>query len=141
MPDYGANRLIAKLRKHGAAVIKAADAAAKQGADETANVMRATAPRDDLELVRSIRVEKADQVMSSKGKSSKFIGYLVKAGDETTIVTNERGVKFQNAKLQEHGTKNMPANPYFNPSWRRVKSRVKARITRQIRKAWQSGNA
>ena len=141
MPDYGANRLITKLRKHGTAVIKAADAAAKQGADETANVMRATAPRDDLELVRSIRVEKADQVSTKGGRSSRFIGYLVKAGDETTIVTNERGVKFQNAKLQEHGTKNMPANPYFNPSWRRVKTRVKAKITREIRKAWRSGDA
>jgi len=126
------------MRRRLRAVVKSADSAAKVGAEETAAVMRATAPRDDLELVRSIRVEKTGTRKTRKG-NRRFIGYVVKAGDETTIVTNERGVKFQNAKLQEHGTKNMLANPYFNASWRRVKSRVKSRITRNMRKAWNNG--
>lgn len=101
--------------------------------------MRATAPRDEFDLIRSIRVEDATTRKTSKGVDANFVGVVVKAGDETTIVTNARGQKFQNAKLQEHGTKEMPANPYFNSSYRRVRTRVKGRITRAIRKAWLEG--
>lgn len=135
----GAGRLGAMMRKHLAAALAAGKAAARTGGEEVAGVMRATAPRDEFELIRSIRVEDTDTRATSSGESVPFVGVVVKAGDETTIVTNARGVKFQNAKLQEHGTKNMPANPYFNASYRRVRSRVRARITREIRKAWLKG--
>ena len=40
-----------------------------------------------------------------------------------------------NAKFQEFGTQNMPANPYFYVSWRANRRRVKAGITRAVRKA------
>lgn len=135
----GAARLGSMMRKHLEAAMKAAKDAARQGGEEVANVMRATAPRDQNDLIRSIRVEDTATFKISKGKTVDFIGVVVKAGDETTIVTNKRGQRFQNAKLQEHGTVNMPANPYFNASWRRIKTRVKSRITRNIRKAWKDG--
>lgn len=133
-----AARLGAMMRKHLAAALAAGKAAARSGGEEVANVMRATAPRDELDLIRSIRVEDATTRKTSKGETG-FIGVVVKAGDESTIVTNARGQRFQNAKLQEHGTKRMRANPYFNASYRRLRSRVKGRIARGVRKAWISG--
>ena len=39
------------------------------------------------------------------------------------------------AMWQEFGTRNMPANPYFYVSWRANRGRVKAGITRVVRKA------
>ncbi len=135
----GPARLGAMMRKHLAAAIAAGKAAARTGGEEVANVMRATAPRDELDLIRSIRVEDTDTRKTSKYGVVPFIGVVVKAGDETTIVTNSRGQRFQNAKLQEHGTNERDANPYFNASYRRVRSRVKSRITREIRKAWLKG--
>lgn len=39
------------------------------------------------------------------------------------------------ARFQEFGTKNMAANPFFYPTWRVNKRRVKARLTRVIKKA------
>ncbi|RWR09807.1 hypothetical protein [Paenirhodobacter populi] len=134
-----ASRLGAMMRKHLAAALAAGKAAARTGGEEVANVMRATAPRHEFELIRSIRVEDTDTFRSTKGGDVAFVGVVVKAGDDTTLVTNSRGQKFQNAKLQEHGTKNMPANPYFNASWRRMRTRVRSRITRSIRKAWLNG--
>lgn len=134
-----ASRLGAMMRKRVAAALAAGKAAARTGGEEVAGVMCATAPRDEMELIRSIRVEDASSIKTTKGLDVNFIGVVVKAGDDTTLVTNSRGQKFQNAKLQEHGTKEMSANPYFNASYRRVRTRVKGRITRAIRKAWLEG--
>lgn len=125
----------AMFRRKAAAVVAAGRAAAKNGGEQTAAAMRYLAPKDQRELVNSIRVEDA-AIRQTSGGEVGFIGVVVKAGDETTIVTNERGQRFQNAKLQENGTKNMPANPYFNPAWRQNRTRVRGAITRAVRKAW-----
>lgn len=135
----GAARLGAMMQKHLKAALAAGLAQAQKEGDIIANIMRATAPRDELELVKSIRVEGATSYTTSRGKEINFIGVIVKAGDETTIVTNKRGQKFQNAKLQEHGTRKMPANPYFNASYRRRKTQAKSNITRAVKKAWKEG--
>lgn len=134
-----AGRLGAMMRKHLAAALAAGKAQARKEADLIAGVMRSTAPRDDLELVRSIRVEDATSRRTTKGGEVGFIGVVVKAGDESTIVTNAHGQRFQNAKLQEHGTKRMRANPYFNSSYRRRRSQAKSAISRAVRKAWLQG--
>lgn len=125
----------AMFRRKAAAVVAAGKAAARKGGEDVAAAMRYLAPKDQRELVNSIRVEDAATRKTSSGETG-FIGVVVKAGDETTIVTNERGQRFQNAKLQENGTKNMPANPYFNPAWRANRTRVRGNITRAVRKAW-----
>lgn len=131
----GIPQVQAMFRRKAAAVVAQAKAAARQGGEEVAQAMRYLAPKDERELVNSIRVEDAEAVKTRKGARG-FIGVMVKAGDATTVVTNERGVKFQNAKLQENGTKNMPANPYFNPAWRANRTRVRGKITRAVRRAW-----
>ena len=127
----------AMFRRKAAAVVAAGQAAARKGGEDVAAAARYLAPKDQRELVNSIRVEDAATRQTSGGEVG-FIGVMVKAGDETTIVTNERGQRFQNAKLQENGTKNMPANPYFNPAWRANRTRVRGAITRAVRKAWTS---
>lgn len=43
-----------------------------------------------------------------------------------------------NARYQEFGTSKMPANPFFWPSYRALKRRIKSRITRAINKAIRS---
>lgn len=116
----------------------AGKAQAATSANEVAAAMRYLAPKDQRELVTSIRVEDATSIKTSKGERG-FIGVVVKAGDATTIVTNQRGQRFQNAKLQEHGTKKMKANPYFNPAWRMNRRRVRSAITRAVRNAWVNG--
>ena len=156
----------AMFRRKAAAVVAQAKAAARQGGEEVAQAMRYLAPEDDGNLKRSIRVEEADTVKLSGGpkgayarrkgnksagsgtnQTANFIGVVVKAGNETTLVSGEkagkksgvrRGTIFQNARLQEFGTKNMAANPFFFPAWRANRTRVRAAITRSVRKAWTS---
>lgn len=128
----------AMFRRKAAKVAAAAKSQARVGGEQVASAMRYLAPREDGALIRSIRVEDASSVTTSRGERG-FLGVVVKAGDETTIVTNASGGRFQNAKLQENGTKNMPANPYFNPAWRANRTRVRSAITRAVRKAWVSG--
>ena len=128
----------AMFRRKAAAVVAAGRAAANKGGEDVAKAMRYLAPEDQLALKKSIRVEQTSTRSTSKGAEVGFIGVIVKAGDASTVVTNSRGQRFQNAKLQETGTKNMPANPYFNVAWRQNRTRVRGSITRAVRKAWTS---
>lgn len=124
------------FRRKAAKVVAAAKAQARVSGEQVTSAMCYLAPREEGELIRSIRVEDATTVQTGKG-SRGFIEVVVKVGDEATIVTNDRGARFQNAKLQEYGTKNMPANLFFNPAWR-PKTRARSAITRAVRKAWVS---
>ena len=128
----------AMFRRKAAAVIAAGKAAAEQGGEQVASAMRYLAPRDQGELIRSIRVENAETVSTAKGDRG-FIGVIVKAGDATTVVTNARGGTFQNARIQEFGTRSRAANPFFFPAYRANRTRVRGAITRAVRKAWISG--
>ena len=128
----------AMFRRKAAAVIAAGKAAAEQGGEQVASAMRYLAPRDQGELIRSFRVEDAETVSTAKGDRG-FIGVIVKAGDATTVVTNARGGTFQNARIQEFGTRSRAANPFFFPAYRANRTRVRGAITRAVRKAWISG--
>ena len=125
----------AMFRRKAAAAVAAGRAAAAKGGEEVAAAMRYLAPSDEADLIKSIRVDEVSDIKTRGGESG-FIGVVVKAGDQSTLVTNSSGGRFQNAKLQEHGTKNMPANPYFNPAWRANRRRVRSAINRAVRRAW-----
>ena len=131
----GVPQVQAMFRRRAAAVVAAAKAQARKGGEEVATAMRYLAPRDDGELQRSIRVEDANSVTTRRGQRG-FVGVMVRAGDSSTVVTNSSGGRFQNARLQEFGTKTRPASPYFYPAWRANRTRVRAGITRAVRKAW-----
>lgn len=125
----------AMFRRKAAAVVAAAKAQARKSGEDVAQGMRYLAPEKSGALRRSIRVEDAGTV-ATRGGERGFIGVKVKAGDSSTVVTNARGARFQNAKLQEFGTRKRPASPYFYPTWRANRSRVRGAISRAIRRAW-----
>jgi len=125
----------AMFRRRAAAVVAAARAQSHKSGEEVAAAMRFLAPRDEGELIGSIRVEDASSITTRRGARG-FIGVLVKAGDSTTVVTNASGGRFQNAKIQEFGTRKRAANPYFYPAWRANRTRVRGAISRAVRKAW-----
>ena len=128
----------AMFRRKAGAVFAAGKAAARQGGEQVAQGMRYLAPRDQGELITSIKVEDAATVKTAKGDRG-FVGVMVKAGDATTIVTNKSGGRFQNARIQEFGTKARAANPFFFPAWRVSRRRVRGNITRAVRQAWLNG--
>jgi HK97 gp10 family phage protein len=57
------------------------------------------------------------------------------AGSAATVVRNSRGAEFQNARIQEFGTKARPAHPYFFPVIRANKRGAQASINAAARKA------
>ena len=67
------------------------------------------------------------------GRSYNTLRIVIYAGNEKTRV-GERD-QFQLARLQEFGTQEMPANPFFFVTWRTKRQRVRSRITRSIRAA------
>lgn len=163
----GLERVKQLLRSHAQAAIEAGKEQARKEGEAMAQIMRAAVPVDEGKLLRSIRVEDVDSINlagGSKGayasregnrsagistsRTADFIGVMVRAGDETTIVSGEkpgkksgtrRGTKFQNARLQEFGTKKMKANPFFFFAYRQRKRAARANIARAISKAWKDG--
>ncbi|SEB79340.1 hypothetical protein [Rhodobacter sp. 24-YEA-8] len=136
----GLDRVKAKLRSHAKAAIEAGVVEARKQAEIIAGLARAFAPAEELDLVKSIRVEGASTVVTRRGGEQGFVGVVVKAGSEATIITNKQGQRFQNAKLQETGTQDMPANPYFNPAKRMRRKQAKSAIGRAVNKAWKAGS-
>lgn len=162
-----AARLGAMMRKHLSAAVTNAKVAAESEGKILADLMRSIVPRKQGKLLKSIRVERADIIKLSSGakgayarragnrsagsdtnRMANFVGVIVKAGDESTLVAGEkpgkksgkrRGTEFQNARLQEFGTKDMMANPFFYYSYRLRRSQIKANISRALRKGWLEG--
>lgn len=113
-------------------------------ADETTDIMKRMAPREQGKLAASIGysfdgapagASIVSQARAAKGETG--LAVTMYAGNESTVVTNSRGVRFQNARLQEFGTKDMPRNPFFYPAFRLNKKRAKSRIQRAIRSGAQ----
>lgn len=121
-----------KLRTHARAAIEEGRKAARRQGEVIARIARTLAPQDEDDLVKSIRVE--------DNPDPTVPGVIVKAGNESTIVTNEAGQRFQNAKLQEGGTRAMPASPYLNPAKRMQRKQTMAAMKRAVRKGWLKGS-
>lgn len=132
----GMDRIRAKLHTHMAKAVAAGVAQARIEGEKIAHLARAFAGNDTGELDASIKVEDADTAKFNQYTVG-FVGVLVKAGDETTIVTNHQGDRFQNALIQEYGTKDHPANPFFGPAKRLQKRAAVAAIRRATAAAWK----
>lgn len=108
-------------------------------ADQVVAMMRGLVPVDSGTLRDSIKWTWGDAPKGSLviatvgGKSYEKILITIYAGNASTVV-GSRG-QFNTASLQEFGTINMPANPYFFISWRANRNRVKAGLTRVVKKA------
>lgn len=121
-----------KLRTHAREAIEEGRKSAQRSAEKIARLARTLAPQHENDLIQSIRVEPNPDPM--------IAGVIIKAGNENTIVTNEAGQRFQNAKLQEGGTQAMPASPYLNPAKRMQRKQTMAAMKRAVRKGWLKGS-
>lgn len=119
--------------------------ASRQALEKNANdlvaEMKRLVPKASGDLAESINWTWGDAPAGSLvigtvgGRAYGTMRITVYAGDKRTIVTNERGIEFQNAFLQEFGTKDMPPNPYFFTSYRKLRRRMRGRVTRSIKQA------
>jgi len=118
-------RVLEKLPKTAKAKLQAS---MTQSANELADLQRSRAPEKDGTLKASIRVEPF-----TKGG----IGALVKAGGPTTTKPVRKGqsATYDYAMAQELGTQDMLANPFFFPSYRQSKTKIKRRASKAVRLA------
>ncbi|KZL04544.1 hypothetical protein PsAD2_04627 [Pseudovibrio axinellae] len=118
---------------------RAAMEALEESADIIVQKMKFLVPEHEGKLRDSIgwtwgELPKGAVLFGTVGGGKDWLHIKIYAGNKKTIVTNKRGVQFQNAKLQEFGTREMKANPYFYPAWRTQKRGAKSRLTRRINK-------
>lgn len=117
--------------------------AMEKGAEETVQMMKRLVPVESGALRDSIGWTWGEAPSGSftigtvGGREYGTMRITIYAGNEQTKV-GSRG-QFQLARLQEFGTQAMAANPFFYPSWRAMRKRIKSRITREMRKAIKTG--
>ncbi|EJF91685.1 HK97-gp10 family putative phage morphogenesis protein [Bartonella tamiae] len=105
-----------------------------ESANKIADDARSLVPNDTGNLKDSIRVEHGDTPLQ----------YFVKAGGEATTrqIRNGTDATYDYAAAVEYGTTKNDAQPFFWPAYRLNKKKVRARIRRkistEIRKAWKN---
>lgn len=146
MTVQGLSRLRGKLRRAiPAAVKRRAKAALEASADEIVALMKRLSPKDQGDLADSIgwtwgNVPRGAIALSrSEPTGNDRLRITIYAGSDKTIVTNGRGVEFQNVFIQEFGTQEQDANPFFFPAWRALRKRAKSRVSRGITKGVKEG--
>jgi len=149
----GLERLKANIARIKADARAAMGSAAEASAHELANAIRANAPRDTGKLAESVKVE---QMTSGKGAR----GLVAAAGMAWTVAAGDRNAPY--ARWVEFGTAAQgarpsrqnrnykrtavmtrayaahaatPAQPFFWPTYRLLRRRLKARIARATTKA------
>jgi HK97 gp10 family phage protein len=108
-------------------VRKAAFEALAKNVQETANAMKAAAPRDDGTLAESVRIE----------FDPSNVRATIRAGGPTTTrpVREGTSVTYDYALAQEFGTEKMPANPFFWTMYRLYKKSRRPAVKRAMTKA------
>lgn len=100
-------------------------------ADDIVQQMYSLAPQDSGDLAGSIGWTWGEAPSGSVvlgevgGRQYGAMRLTIYAGDKDTFY----------ARFQEFGTVKMPANPFFFPTWRANRRRVRGRMTRAIKKA------
>lgn len=120
------------FRKRLASIGPVAQAAARpvmeQGAKELVALMQQLCPVDDGVLRASIRWAWVRAPAGAKvidEMSIKGLRIVIFAGDSEAFY----------ARFAEFGTSDTPAHPFFWPAYRALKTKIKGRITRAVRKA------
>lgn len=111
----------------------AARKAMETGAEELVSMMKRLAPIDTGDLQMSISwtwgaAPKGSVVLAKSAPDSKGMRITIFAGSKEAFY----------ARWQEFGTTEMPANPFFFPSWRALRKRIRSRIVRNMKKAIQA---
>jgi HK97 gp10 family phage protein len=144
MAVIGLDRLRRKLTQTiPAHVEKATAEAMEQGAEEIVAMMKRLVPVDSGALRDSIGWTWGDAP-----KGAMVLGKSKAAGGDgrkvITIFAGTRDKKLGDldafyVRFVEFGTHKMKAEPFFFPSYRALRKRVRGRITRQMRKAIKGG--
>lgn len=105
-------------------------AAMEKGAEELVAMMKRLVPIDSGDLQMSIswtwgEAPEGAAVIAESEPDSRGLKITVYAGSREAFY----------ARWQEFGTKDMPANPFFFPSWRALRKRIRSRIMRDMKKA------
>lgn len=125
---------LSSFQKRMAAIPKAAREAIKpalmKSAEEIADMQRRLAPRDEGELIESIKVTGPGEATPPYSQP----------GGATTVPENAVAITVGNSDvryphLQEYGTSKQAAQPFFWPAYRLLKKRTQGRIKRAIGKA------
>lgn len=113
---------IARIKRFPALLRHEVRKAVNKNADELSEMIRYAAPEDDGDLKASVRWYENPNIAK--------ISSIVSAGDET----NDKSKTFY-ARMVEYGTRFQVAQPFFFPSVRALRRRMRGRITRAARKA------
>jgi HK97 gp10 family phage protein len=110
--------------------------AMEKGADELVGMMKRLVPVDQGDLRDSVGWTWGDPpkgavVIAKSEPDSRGLKITVYAGN----------VKAYYARWVEFGTVKMSAQPFFFPSYRAMRKRIKSRITREMKKAIRSESA
>ncbi len=133
----GLEKLRAKLRAMPAEVKAEVEAVLVSSAQEVASTARALAPVDDGELRDSIVVTPpgGSTPLHSSGGGRKAVGEL-----KAVVTAGNGAVRY--ADNVEFGHGNAAPRPFFWPSYRSKRKRIRSRIARAIgkaaRKIWSS---
>jgi len=125
------DRLRRRLKAIPVEVRKAAKAQNRANAEELVETIKRFAPPDESGALRA-------SVKNQDVSTSTRIAQQVRAGGTATTKPVRESAKaptYDYALAQEYGTAKMPANPFFWPSWRSVRKKLKARMTRAAKKA------
>lgn len=127
----GLARLNNKLTR---TIPRAAKAAAQraviEGAHTVAELQYSLAPVDDGDLRNSIEVTPPGSMTPPYSHPG---GSQMAREGQALITAGNTDVRY--AHLVEYGTIKTPAQPYFWPAWRSLRTRVKGNVTRSIKKA------
>lgn len=105
-------------------------AAMEKGAEELVAMMKRLAPVDRGDLQMSI-----SWTWGNAPDGAVVVAQSVPDGDGAKITIYAGSKTAFYARWQEFGTSEMPANPFFYPSWRSLRKRIRSRILRDMRKA------
>lgn len=143
----GLGRLTRKLQLIPSKVIEAAAKSLEDSAEELVQMMRRIAPKDSGDLAASIGwtwgdAPKGSMVIGtfkSSRRASKG-ATLAQASLMITVYAGGKGPGFDAfyARFQEFGTVKMRANPFFYPSYRARRRAIRAKLTRDVKKAVRS---
>lgn len=129
-------RLRRRLEAIPTGIKEAVQPALLRSGEELSARMKQLAPVDEGDLRDSIAVTPAGQRTPSYSQPG---GSMTVPENAVAVTVGNEDVRY--AHLQEYGTVNNPAQPFFWPSYRLLKKRMGNRIKRAISKAvrenWQ----
>lgn len=128
--DGGLSRFQRRMRAIPKGVRAAVNPALVKGAEEIAANMRALAPVDEGDLKESIAVTGPGQATPPYSQPG---GAMVVPENAAAVTAGNSDVRYPH--LQEYGTTNHPAQPFFWPGFRLARKRAANRVKRAMAKA------